>query len=76
LIFQLLAIKDVKMLRAQFEDGSEGAASLDEMDRIFNYLDGLTLKNKVEFDITLARGIGYYTGCIFEVAALKRRWEV
>jgi histidyl-tRNA synthetase len=28
------------------------------------------LKNKVEFDISLARGIGYYTGCIFEVTAV------
>jgi len=70
-IFSLLANKDLKSLRAQFAEGGEGTSSLDEIERIFNYLDGLALKNKVEFDITLARGIGYYTGCIFEVAALE-----
>jgi len=71
MIFQMLATKDVKALRAQFSEGSEGAMSLGDIDRVFNYLDGLALKNKAEFDITLARGIGYYTGCIFEVTALE-----
>jgi len=71
MIFYLLANKDLKSLRTQFVDGSEGVSSLDEIEKIFNYLEGLTLKNKVEFDITLARGIGYYTGCIFEVTALE-----
>ena len=33
-------------------------------------LDGLGLTNRVELDLTLARGLNYYTGCIFEVKAL------
>jgi len=70
MIFKMLATKDVKALRSQFSEGTEGANSLGDIDSVFNYLDGLALKNKAEFDITLARGIGYYTGCIFEVTAL------
>ena len=30
----------------------------------------LTIKNDIELDLTLARGLNYYTGCIFEVKAL------
>jgi histidyl-tRNA synthetase len=40
------------------------------MESVFSFLDGITLKNKLQFDITLARGLGYYTGCIFEVTAV------
>jgi histidyl-tRNA synthetase len=38
--------------------------------RIFHtYFDLKGSKNEVQFDITLARGLNYYTGCIFEVQA-------
>jgi len=70
MIFSLLANKDLKSLQQQFAESSEGSSSLGEIEKIFSYLEGLKLNNKVEFDITLARGIGYYTGCIFEVEAV------
>jgi histidyl-tRNA synthetase len=38
-------------------------------DQAFRFPDQVQLKNEVQFDITLARGLSYYTGCIFEVAA-------
>jgi histidyl-tRNA synthetase len=70
LIFNLLHTKDLAQLKQQFAEGSEAATSVKEMEQVFQYLDGLSLKNTVEFDITLARGLGYYTGCIFEVAGV------
>ncbi len=66
-IFQLLGQKDLKSLKKNFGVGSEAEKSIEELEKVFEYLGGIELKNKVEFDVTLARGIGYYTGCIFEV---------
>ncbi|MEI6678247.1 MAG: histidine--tRNA ligase [Mariniphaga sp.] len=48
--------------------GSEiGAKGIDEMRTIFNYLATTSLRVDVELDLTLARGLNYYTGAIFEV---------
>lgn len=40
-----------------------------EIEQIFTFLENYTLKNEVELDLSLARGLSYYTGCIFEVKA-------
>lgn len=69
-IFELLKHKDIASLRLAIGTDASVSGSLEEMERVFSFLDGLTLKNKVQFDITLARGLGYYTGCIFEVTAV------
>ena len=45
-----------------------GQKGIEEIDKVFSYLQNFTLHNaKVELDLTLARGLNYYTGCIFEV---------
>ncbi len=45
-----------------------GIKGIEEIDKVFNYLSSFSLQNiKVELDLTLARGLNYYTGCIFEV---------
>jgi histidyl-tRNA synthetase len=46
-----------------------GRQGIEEMRTIFNLLGSLNLKLKVEMDLTLARGLNYYTGAIFEVKA-------
>lgn len=66
-IFYLLQQKDLLSLKSIFGKASENTKSIEDLDQVFQYLEGLILNNKIEFDITLARGIGYYTGCIFEV---------
>lgn len=51
--------------------GSEtGLKGVEECEFIIRTLDTLGLKNEVELDLTLARGLNYYTGAIFEVKAL------
>ena len=50
---------------AQSEIGLKG---IDEVEFVLNHLSGLS--SQVELDLTLARGLNYYTGCIFEVKAL------
>ena len=53
--------------------GSEvGQKGIDEVEYVLNIIQNSKLKiqNDVELDLTLARGLNYYTGCIFEVKAL------
>lgn len=47
-----------------------GLKGVEESEFILNALDTLGLKNEIELDLTLARGLNYYTGAIFEVKAL------
>ncbi|KPL15435.1 MAG: histidyl-tRNA synthase [Bacteroides sp. SM23_62] len=48
--------------------GSEtGIRGVNEMSTLFGYLESQDLKASVELDLTLARGLDYYTGAIIEV---------
>lgn len=47
-----------------------GIKGLEELEFIFRKIESLGLKNELELDLTLARGLNYYTGAIFEVKAL------
>ncbi len=44
-----------------------GVRGIGEMKQLFSYLEETPLMADTEFDITLARGLNYYTGTIFEV---------
>jgi len=46
-----------------------GKKGIEELETLFGYIDALQLKLNVELDLTLARGLNYYTGAIFEVKA-------
>ena len=47
-----------------------GKKGLDETRFILDTLKAVGLKNEVQLDLSLARGLNYYTGAIFEVKAL------
>ena len=56
---------------AKFLDSSEiGTKGVEETRFVLDTLNTLGLKNEVQVDLTLARGLNYYTGAIFEVKAL------
>lgn len=57
-------------VRGLLSDSDVAQKGLDEVEFVLKHLSDLGLKNTVEFDLTLARGLNYYTGCIFEVKAL------
>jgi len=46
-----------------------GKKGIDEVRTFFNYIGTTKLNTEVELDLTLARGLNYYTGAIFEVKA-------
>ncbi len=58
-------IKSLKNILANSEIGQKG---IEELEKVFSILKNFKLRNaKLELDITLARGLNYYTGAIFEV---------
>ena len=52
------------------KDSEIGLKGIVETRHILNMLSGNNLKNELQLDLTLARGLNYYTGAIFEVKAL------
>jgi histidyl-tRNA synthetase len=49
-----------------FEDGSVGALGVQELRRVFDFLSAAGLDERVELDLSIARGLNYYTGTIYE----------
>jgi len=52
------------------KDSETGLKGVEETKFIFDSLKTSGLKNEIQLDLTLARGLNYYTGAIFEVKAL------
>ena len=58
------------MIRDVLKDSETGLKGVKETQFILDTLKTTGLNNKIELDLTLARGLNYYTGAIFEVKAL------
>ncbi len=52
------------------KDSETGQKGVEELRYILDVLKSVGLKNEIQLDLTLARGLNYYTGAIFEVKAL------
>jgi histidyl-tRNA synthetase len=62
----------IKSLKTILESSDEGSKGIEELEFINHAIQSLGLKTaKLQLDVTLARGLNYYTGAIFEVAAPK-----
>ena len=57
-------------LREVLVASETGLKGIDEMETIFGHVERLGIDLPVELDLSLARGLNYYTGAIFEVKAL------
>jgi len=60
-------LEQLKVVLADSETGLKGVA---ELETIFGYCAAMQVETKIDLDLTLARGLNYYTGAIFEVKAL------
>lgn len=57
-----------KLLADPILSGNESAKrGLDDMSLLFEYLSAFNILSSVSFDMSLARGLDYYTGVIYEV---------
>jgi histidyl-tRNA synthetase len=58
----LQRLKDEKI----FEGHKEGEETIKEMEVLFSYLEAFNCMDRLSFDFSLARGLDYYTGLIYE----------
>ncbi len=57
-------------MKQTLSTSATGPKGIEEVECVLRTLASLKIRNEVEVDLTLARGLNYYTGCIFEVKAL------
>ncbi|MBT5858491.1 MAG: histidine--tRNA ligase [Flavobacteriales bacterium] len=63
-----LSVSEISELQTLLSSSEIGMQGVEELKFVSENINNLGLKTSVlKFDITLARGIDYYTGCIFEV---------
>jgi len=60
-------LEQLKRVLAESEVGLKGVT---ELETIFGLCEAMKVQTTLELDLTLARGLNYYTGAIFEVKAL------
>jgi len=65
-------VEKLESLKSVLGSSIIGLKGIEEIEIVFDYVSKLTTHNPqlattIELDITLARGLNYYTGCIFEV---------
>lgn len=71
-ILDLQGDNDEKLekLRTILKDSETGLKGVEELTVVFDYIKELEIGTEIKLDLTLARGLSYYTGAIFEVKAL------
>ena len=71
-IIQLSGSNDDKLntIAEVLANSETGLKGVEETRYILDVLKQIELKNEIQLDLTLARGLNYYTGAIFEVKAL------
>jgi len=63
-ILSLLEINQLHELKMAFTNLPQGSKGIEELETVFGFLEAEV--SELTFDISLARGLNYYTGCIFE----------
>jgi histidyl-tRNA synthetase len=76
-VFEILNFKGttnekIVFLRTKFSNSEKGKKGIADLEQVLSLLKSYgTNEDHVQFDISLARGLSYYTGCIFEVKINK-----
>lgn len=58
-------------LKQVLANSTSGMQGIRELETIFSYIETVGCDTKLELDLTLARGLNYYTGAIFEVKSME-----
>lgn len=66
-VFSIIEEKELSRMAAIFAETKVGKVGVEELEEVYTYLGDVELSQKLSWDITLARGLNYYTGCIYEV---------
>lgn len=65
-LMQLQAVESLEAL-AEMAHSAPAKAAIEELQRLFAYLEGFGVAAYCEFDIRIVRGLAYYTGPVFEI---------
>ena len=57
----------LSVLKEFLSESQTGIKGIEELEYILNFIKDIDLESSLELDVTLARGLNYYTGIIFEV---------
>jgi histidyl-tRNA synthetase len=57
------------LLKTRLSNSESGQKGIEEVEKLWRYFDATTFNAEIELDLSLARGLNYYTGAIFEVKA-------
>ncbi|MGM0503024.1 MAG: histidine--tRNA ligase [Bacteroidota bacterium] len=74
-IFEIIDVFDkdnrqkIDFLQSMLKESTIGLKGTEEIKKVLSYVEALTIKTEIELDLTLARGLNYYTGAIIEVKA-------
>ena len=68
-ITEILTNTTLETIQESLKSSETGSKGVTELMQVFTYLEDYQKINKIVFDVTLARGLSYYTGCIFEVVS-------
>ncbi len=69
-VVEQLGLRDFEAAAASAPAGS---AAVDELRRLFELLDHYGVRDRVEFDASIVRGLAYYTGIVFEAFDAERK---
>ena len=64
----------IATMRGIMSSSETGMKGLEELEELFNLISAAGVRTATEIDLSLARGLNYYTGAIFEVKALD--WQI
>lgn len=62
-------VEKVEQIKDLFYNIEIGKKGIDELNAVLNYTSNLNIKSEVNIDLSLARGLNYYTGTILEIKA-------
>ncbi len=66
-VLELMSVKTLIELESFAGCGEKAKEAVDELKKLFNYLEIMGIKEFCRFDIGIVRGLAYYTGIVFEI---------
>jgi histidyl-tRNA synthetase len=67
LLTNLLQENSLDSIKTELKNDADAQQGITDLENILSLIQSISTHQKIEFDISLARGLSYYTGCIFEV---------
>ena len=66
-VIELMVVESIEQIAASFDLDDTAAEAVADLTRLFDLLGTMGIAEFCEFDITIVRGLAYYTGIVFEI---------